>query len=381
MSTRFGKFVKSKYFRALFLTILTAAAAYMGLRTGNAVQWGTGLKLYVPIFILLALLFVVLAGSMVPGNGRGHTRFQRRVSGYFLCLLFYDVLILLVFDIIFLVFKFSTIVRAWLILAAAGLTLLLVVLGSIHARRPKLVTYHVKIGNWPGSTRIALLSDLHIGAFIDGAYLRKVFNMVNGVGPDVVVITGDIFDGYMPESGKMADIAEAFRSLRAPMGVYAVTGNHDPDIVDTEFSDFLEAADVQLLYNQVKALPGWCLLGRAGIVDMGDVRVPLRNIRPKETEGGPVVVLDHDPQGIREAAEFGADLVLCGHTHRGQFFPITILTRLANGRENFYGYGIRGATQSIISAGTGFFTIPVRIGTDSEIVIVDVSGETAGQQL
>ena len=48
---------------------------------------------------------------------------------------------------------------------------------------------------------------------------------------------------------------------------------------------------------------------------MGDVRVPVRNIRPKETEGGPVVVLDHDPQGIREAAEFGADLVLCGHTH------------------------------------------------------------------
>ncbi len=378
MSTRFGKFVKSRCFKVLFLLILTAAAAYMGLRAGNALEWGTGLSLYLPIFILLALLFITLAGSMVPGDGKEHPRLQRCVSGYFLAFLFYDVLIQLVFDIISLVFDFSRIVRAWLILAAAVLTLLLVVIGSIHARKQKLITYRVRIGNWPGNTRIVLLSDLHIGAFIDGDYLRRVFDKVNGAGPDVVVITGDIFDGCMPGSGQMADTVEAFRGLSAPMGVYAVTGNHDPDTDDKSFSDFLENANIHLLYNQAKELPGWYLIGRAGIVDMREVRVPLGEILPKAAERKPVVVLDHDPQGIREAAEFGADLVMCGHTHGGQFFPITILTRLANGRENFYGYGIRGRTQSIISAGTGFFTIPVRIGTDSEIVIIDVSGEADG---
>ena len=61
------------------------------------------------------------------------------------------------------------------------------------------------------------------------------------------------------------------------------------------------------------------------------------------------------------------DLVLCGHTHKGQLFPLTILTRLANGAQ--YGYGVSEKNSSVISAGTGFFGLPIRIGTDSEIVV------------
>ena len=82
----------------------------------------------------------------------------------------------------------------------------------------------------------------------------------------------------------------------------------------------------------------------------------------------PVVVLDHDPQGIREAETVQADLVLCGHTHRGQFFPMNLFTKLSLEKGFYYGYTRRGKTQAVISAGTGFHQMPIRIGSDSEIV-------------
>ena len=113
----------------------------------------------------------------------------------------------------------------------------------------------------------------------------------------------------------------------------------------------------------------WSWAVRAGIVDMEAVRAPLEDILRNADSGKPTIVLDHAPQGIREAASCGVDLVLCGHTHKGQLFPLTILTRLANGAQYFYGYGVSEKNSSVISAGTGFFGLPIRIRTDSEIVV------------
>ena len=86
----------------------------------------------------------------------------------------------------------------------------------------------------------------------------------------------------------------------------------------------------------------------------------------------PTVVLDHNPSGISEAAEYGADLVLSGHTHKGQFVPVTYFTKLANGKHFFYGYEQFGKTQAIISSGAGYFQLPVRIGTDNEVVKIEL---------
>ncbi len=83
-------------------------------------------------------------------------------------------------------------------------------------------------------------------------------------------------------------------------------------------------------------------------------------------------MLDHNPGGIKEAIENKVSLVLCGHTHKGQFFPATLFTRFAYGKKDFYGYAQREETQSIVSAGAGYFQMPMRIGSDSEIVLIEV---------
>ena len=85
------------------------------------------------------------------------------------------------------------------------------------------------------------------------------------------------------------------------------------------------------------------------------------------------MVLDHDPGKIPEAVSFGVDLVLCGHTHKGQFFPVTYFTKWANGKHYFYGHEVFGKTHAVICAGTGFFQLPVRLGTDNEAADIHLS--------
>lgn len=360
-------------FAAIFIAVLIAAMGYMGLRIGNAIEWACGVRLYAPIAALLLLIFIMLAYSQ---NAKAKGRIGdicKRVTAYFLCFLLYDVLAMLVFDLMGLAFGFSRGVRAWLILAAAALSGLLLAYGRAHARRIETVAYSVALEGQGRRIRLALMSDLHIGLFVREDHLRKAVQRVNGLEPDLVAISGDLFDGCLPrDDGELREIAAVFRKIQAPSGVYAVVGNHDPSASDARFRRFLDEAGIRLLYNEAAELPAFTLIGRAGIVDMKDVRVPLEDMMRQVNPGKPVIVLDHDPQGIREAAACGADLVLCGHTHKGQFFPMTGLTRLANGRDYFYGQGVFGKTHAIICAGTGFFGLPIRIGTDSEVVAVDI---------
>ena len=192
---------------------------------------------------------------------------------------------------------------------------------------------------------------------------------VNMQKPDLIVISGDLFDGYLPDDDALYSIATVLRQLRPKYGVYAVSGNHDSFGTDPRFQYFMKEAGVHFLYNNSIVLPMWNIVGRAGIVDMPDVRTPLPDLLQNVDPQKPIIVLDHDPQGIREAVYCGVDLILCGHTHKGQFFPMTLLTKLANGSRYFYGCDTSGKTHSVISAGTGFFELPIRIGTNSEIVV------------
>lgn len=375
METKFGKFITSRGFAAWFLILMAAAVGYAGLRAGNAAEWLWGRRVYLPILALLVLLLVLTAISQHAGDGTRAMRNCRRISGCFLSFLLYDVLALLLADAAAFLLRLDTTARARLILAAAGLSLLLLICGGVHARRLKTVSYRVDLGMGERGVRAVLLSDLHIGVFIGPRYLERVVKEVNCLEPELVVIAGDLFDGCLPASDRtLHQLAAVFRTLRAPEGVYAVTGNPDPGVEEPRFRQFFEEAHIRLLYNETVELSHVFLIGRAGIVSMKEVRTPLRGLMPEGVSRKPTIVLDHDPQGIREAASCGVDLVLCGHTHKGQFFPMDLLTRWANGSDCFYGYGRRGKTHSVISAGTGFFQIPIRIGTNSEIVTVDMTG-------
>ena len=261
METKFGKWITGRGFPVFFFAILIAAVGYVGLRWGNALEWGMQIHAYTVVFALLILLLPVLI-FLLSGNGDRFLGGCKRAAAYFACFLLYDVLAMAVLDLASLILRLDLVVRAWLILAAAAFSALVVVYGSIHARQLQTVRYSVHLEKQHAPLRIVLLSDLHIGAFINAAYLQRVVQRIETLSPDLIVIAGDLFDGSLPDERKTDACAAALSRMHAPLGVYAVIGNHDPDASDVRFQRFLRDAGMSLI--QRGGLCGAVELGRAG---------------------------------------------------------------------------------------------------------------------
>ncbi len=242
--------------------------------------------------------------------------------------------------------------------ALALLALAAVALGYRNAG--KLTTTRYALGE--GGATIALISDLHLGDYVGISHLRKIVERVNELNADVVVIAGDLTDE--PDEPLFGE--EELAKLQSREGVFFVAGNHDPSVENPEFRAFLQRSHIRLLHNEAVQLEQLTLLGHSD---------PANNARHPSWESvkglrRPLVAVEHDPRFIAECAERGADLVLCGHTHAGQFFPSDLLVKLS-ARDRFH-YGLRhyGSTAAVISSGAGFFNLPIRLGTENEVVAI-----------
>lgn len=155
-------------------------------------------------------------------------------------------------------------------------------------------------------------------------------------------------------------------NIKSKYGVFMTLGNHDLNRDNGVFYSFLYHCGIQLLCDEYIEFPEIIVVGRSDAVHK--CRKPLKKILTDIPKTKPVLVVDHDPKHIVEAEEYGVDLVLSGHTHAGQFFPATIVTQLAVGKRRLYGHHKFGKTHSIITSGAGYFNMPIKIGTHSEVV-------------
>ena len=172
--------------------------------------------------------------------------------------------------------------------------------------------------------RIVQTSDLHIGNNMQGRRLERLVERINALDPDLVVMTGDIFD-FDPSFLERG--ARALAGLRTRYGVFAVLGNHDTYVGAEEVAVALRdyAPDLRLLRKEVVRLPVSAPLYLAGIDDPGrdwtarGADLPdLQALAEKMPGDGPTVLLVHRPEAFPQAARLGFPLVLAGHTHGGQ---------------------------------------------------------------
>lgn len=311
-------------------------------------------------------------------------RFAVYFSGLYVAFLDYNICSLVVFDLVYVILHFLTGIHDVLYVSSSAAFisgLLLAVYGFVHAHRPVIVPYSLHTHSADPSVtqkttpcRIVQLSDLHVGPVIGSRYLSKVVEMTNAQHPDMVVVTGDIFNhGHADECADPDEAARVLSQIKAPMGVFAITGNHDARGDDPEFRRFLNLAHFQLIDDETVDTGAALLVGRCGIHGSRLTRKSLSSLLPQLPADKPVIVLDHDPHHIPEDSTKEVDLVLCGHTHAGQFFPCTFILHRYYGDKSFHGYGTWGHTQSIVSAGCGFFQVPVRVLSNSEIVVIDLN--------
>lgn len=315
-----------------------------------------------------------------------HPMYRRAViaSGLYVAFMTYHFCALVVCDLLYLFLHRvpGAPKRDAFSMAAAVAALLIVAYGYWRVHQIRIIPVRLRCSklNRRFPYRIVHLSDLHIGAAISEKHVREMVRKVNLCHPDLIVITGDILNhGGTYEVPDLKKIEAILAGMRAKDGVYGVLGNHDTETPDPNLYRFFRKCGIRMIDNRVVETDTVSLVGRTGIIVSGG-RVSLRRLMEHVNRRKPVIVLDHDPKGIREASGCGADLVLCGHTHAGQFFPCTVFTHMIYGKTGSHGVGQLGKTVSVVSAGTGYFQTPVRIGTDNEIICIDLeNGSDIGE--
>jgi predicted MPP superfamily phosphohydrolase len=219
---------------------------------------------------------------------------------------------------------------------------------------------------WQGR-RVVFFSDVHLGAVRGTGFSRHIVAKVNALHPALVLIGGDLFDGTKCAADRYV---APFKELRAPQGVYFVTGNHEYIRRSDIFLEAIRNAGITVLDDKKVDLDGIDLIG----VDWRDTETgeDLARILSMLVSDPhrPNVLVRHVPDHLDVAERAGIAFQLSGHTHRGQFWPLSIATRYFY--HNF-DYGLRrfGAMEVYTSSGVGTWMSPFRIGTRSEIVIIE----------
>jgi predicted MPP superfamily phosphohydrolase len=220
--------------------------------------------------------------------------------------------------------------------------------------------------------RIAFASDFHLGAMTDAHFMDKFVAKVNALDPDIILIGGDVMEGHRGDDPEK--FIARFRELRSRYGVYAVPGNHER--YGGGRSDFFERAGIRLLRDEVVTVGGAFHLAGRNVDGRSRHRKSLTDILRPATGDLPIILLDHIPDRLDDAARAGVDIQLSGHTHNGQLFPMNLIA----GRvyELSWGHLVKGRTHFFVTSGVQLWGPPVRTAGVSEIMLINVTFKSAG---
>jgi predicted MPP superfamily phosphohydrolase len=259
-------------------------------------------------------------------------------------------------------------------LIAALLTI--IAYGAYNAQNIRLTSYRVQLAHGtPGTKlRLAMVSDLHMGRIHGERSIARVVELVNGLDADLLVVAGDTVDSDLASLYRKRPLA-GLSALKTRRGIYAVMGNHEYiQRRGPEAAEYLQSQGFNMLIDRAVELPhGVLLAGRDDYSQRFSKKngaKPLVEILAGRGAGQPVILLEHQPARLAEAQAAGVDLLLCGHTHGGQMFPIQLLTRYMFPLD--YGQGKFGALNMIVSSGVDSWGPPVRLGSIAEVVCVDI---------
>ncbi|RLC36883.1 hypothetical protein DRH27_04560 [Candidatus Falkowbacteria bacterium] len=260
--------------------------------------------------------------------------------------------------------------------------------GIYNVYTPRVNNIIVKIKDlpeeWQGKT-IVQLSDVHLGIVLEKNFLNSVVSKTNNLKPEIIAITGDLFDGM---DGNLEEFIGPLNNLKAEKGVYYVTGNHETYLSTTEVFNILDQTKINVLKDEIVNINGLQVIGISypELNENKDTKKIIENNKNFSLEE-PSILLYHSPTGIfsennshndiyfslnrdfNTVQELGIDFQLSGHTHRGQIFPFNFITKLIYGQ---YDYGLHYINDFAIytSSGVGVWGPTMRTGSRSEIVAI-----------
>jgi predicted MPP superfamily phosphohydrolase len=340
----------------------------------------------IPMYIYIGVFLVYVAGAVGTMFFSRHlpfhlARFLSIIFSPFLMLFINLAICFAIIDIvriINLIAKFSSDdlrnIRIWWFVGSLSLVLLLYFAGWLNFQFPRVVHLDLESCDCPvqhRELRIVAASDLHLG-FVSGTRrLRKWVTLINSLNPDLVVLVGDITDGSI-EPVVHQRMHEELNGLLARYGVFAVSGNHEYFGGEaTHFEDYVKRTTrIHYLRDSHEVVnDSVIVVGRDD--KMNPHRKSLDRLLAELDRSKPIILLDHQPIGLKEAADCGVTLQLSGHTHGGQFFPGNLFARLCF--EIVHGYRRIGNTHYFVTSGLGVLGPQCRLGSNSEVVCITLT--------
>jgi len=280
----------------------------------------------------------------------------------------------------------AAILTSWLVGPGAAQTVFLssllitpfiIVYGMFKARSP-IITEHTlfseKIPATMPELRVLAFSDLHLGQYEIGKRLERILGMLRSVECDVIVALGDILD-YGRHGADLPKLAAKLKKLKAPMGKYAVLGNHEFYAGVDKSLAFLKKAGFKVLRGESASL------GKAGFVaGVDDSVFGVKHLGAsaeavalkKRKSDGFTMLLKHRPE-IQDDALGLFDLQLSGHTHGGQVYPWSLIDNWLY--PYFRGwYELPLGCRLFVTRGVGTWGPPVRIGAPAEAALIRIVG-------
>jgi len=324
------------------------------------------------IILVGVILWAAFAFGLFYGHGRKGllATVLEIFSMHWMTMIFLGLVCFLAVDIITLFGLLFPRVVPVLRSAALISTILLSVIALVQGlRAPGIQNYEVRLESLPAEmdgTVLVALSDLHLGSVLGEDWLEKRVAQVQELQPDIVVVLGDTFEGH---GQSQEGIIPVLRRLSAPLGVWAVLGNHAFYGNLETTTSLIKKAGFELLRNSWKEIkPGFVIAGTDDLSfsrrrkQVGDPVSETLSNRPK----GATILLSHSPREIDKAAENGVGLMLCGHTHAGQVWPFGYLVRcfypFVEGRHEV------GNMSVIVCRGTGTWGPRMRLWRRGEML-------------
>lgn len=358
--------------------------------------------------IILTVVYTLVALTPLTGFLIRKPAFLHRIlkitSNYFLGIFMYILMVLLSIDIIRLFLKYivhASWIQSRIVFAAVGACCICVVIiisfsGIYHAKHIKVTPYKITVDKSApdmDSLKIVLLADTHFGYNSGAVHAQEIVDKINEQDPDLVCISGDIFDNEYDAVREPEKISEILRTIRSKYGVYACWGNHDlnepilagftfkhkkedsKQLKDPRMKRFLQNSNIQLLEDEAVLIDNsFYVVGRkdASLIEkIEEKRKTPAQLTQKLDKDKTIIVIDHQPKELQDIADAGVDLDLCGHTHDGQTFPGNYTVKFL--WENPCGYLQKGSMHNIVTSGSGVWGPAMRVGTDSEICTIDLT--------
>jgi predicted MPP superfamily phosphohydrolase len=372
-------------FFSIIMLIYSSANYYLFVRGLQAFSLTQSYRrFYIVIFWTVAASFI--AGSFLERLATSaFSEWIYRIGSFWIAYMLYLGMAVVLIDILrilnyFFHFlpQFSEIMRFRLGLIVVSTVSLLVIGGHINALwinvREIPLTIHKKVTGSP-EVKILMASDIHLGALIGERREKKLLDIIREQKPDLVLLCGDLVDGEIAPVLRK-NLGRHLQEIKTPLGVYAILGNHEYIGGIEKTLPYLKSINIKVLIDETITLSDGIQLvgrndhssGRGGITPKRLTEL-LSGIDPAK----PVIVMNHQPFNLQEAADANIDLHLSGHTHHGQMWPINYITKAIF--ELSWGYLKKGNTNFYVSSGYGSWGPSVRVGNRPEVVVFKLKFE------